>query len=137
MDKQDMWGPHDEGQLAAGDTLDDRGLDDALDEGYSPPERYRGVTAFGVTAEEALRGETLDERIRQEVPDQALPRDETLSESGEFYAADQVGDRRAGRLIAPDEGFGEDTEADSVGYDVGIDGGAASAEEAAMHIVEP
>ena len=41
----------------------------------------------------------------------------------------------AGRLVAPDQGLGEDVDKDLVGIDVGIDGAAASAEEAAMHIV--
>ncbi len=31
----------DEDQLPSEDTLDDRGVDDLLDEGYSPPERPR------------------------------------------------------------------------------------------------
>jgi hypothetical protein len=48
----------------------------------------------------------------------------------------EVGDLRAGRLVEPDEGAHEDTEKDLVAEDVGIDGGAASAEEAAMHVVE-
>jgi hypothetical protein len=43
---------------------------------------------------------------------------------------------RAGRLVAPDEGIGPDYDTDAIASDVGIDGGAASAEEAAMHIVE-
>jgi hypothetical protein len=43
---------------------------------------------------------------------------------------------RAGRLVAPDWGFGEDTEAELVAEDAGISGGAASAEEAAVHIIE-
>ncbi len=47
----------------------------------------------------------------------------------------EVGGRRAGRLVDPDEGTGEDTEKDLFGTDVGIDGAAASAEEAAMHVV--
>ena len=34
------------------------------------------------------------------------------------------------------EGFGEDVEADLVADDVGIDGGAASAEEAAVHVID-
>nr|WP_278260152.1 DUF5709 domain-containing protein [Nocardioides convexus] len=46
-----------------------------------------------------------------------------------------VGDDRAGRLVAPDEGLGEDTEKSLVAEDVGIDGAGASAEEAAMHVV--
>ncbi|MDP9795921.1 hypothetical protein J2S43_004433 [Catenuloplanes nepalensis] len=136
---RELWLPeNDEGQLSADDTLSDRGLDDALDEGYSPPEAYRGATAFGVTAEEALRGESLDDRLRQEVPDVSGgdPAEDALTESGEFYDAAESGDRRAGRLVAPDEGAGEDSEDESWGSDVGIDGGAASAEEAAVHIVD-
>lgn len=43
---------------------------------------------------------------------------------------------RAGRLVAPDMGFGADTEAELTADDVGIDGGAASAEEAAIHIID-
>ena len=38
-----------------------------------------------------------------------------------------------GRLVAPDEGYGFDNEADSVAYDAGASGGGASAEELAMH----
>ena len=43
---------------------------------------------------------------------------------------------RAGRLVAPDQGFGEDAEAELVAEDVGISGGAASAEEVAVHIID-
>ncbi|WP_433049266.1 DUF5709 domain-containing protein [Dactylosporangium sp. CS-033363] len=138
----DSWDPDpdDEGQLSAEDTLSDRGLDDSLDEGYSPPERPRGVTAFGVTQAEAEQGESLDQRLRQEEPDPSTRLDQDdygrTTESGEFFDDGEVGDRRAGRLVAPDEGIGEDEEKDEVGSDVGIDGGAASAEEAAMHIVD-
>jgi len=45
-------------------------------------------------------------------------------------------DPRAGRLVAEDEGAHPDEEEDLVASDVGIDGGAATAEEAAMHVVE-
>ena len=41
----------------------------------------------------------------------------------------------AGRLTDPNQGIGPDVDKDLVGEDVGIDGGAASAEEAAVHIV--
>ena len=103
--------------------------DATLDSGYSPPESYRGE-GFGTTAEEALEGETLDERLRQEIPepDPYAPVEEDLDDG-------EVGTERAGRLVDPDEGFGEDVEKDLVGDDVGIDGAAASAEEAAVHIV--
>jgi len=47
-------------QLQPEDTLDDRGLDDLLDEGYSPPERPRGVDAFGTTLAEQRRRESIE-----------------------------------------------------------------------------
>ena len=138
----------DEDQPGAESFLLDRGLDDPLDEGYSPPEKPRGVEAFGTTAAEEREGETLEQRLRQEEPDPAMAVDDPLadddrgsgaeggSEADEFLDEDQVGGRRAGRLVDPDEGAHEDTEKDAVGYDVGIDGGAASAEEAAVHVVD-
>jgi hypothetical protein len=137
----------DEGQLSTADTLVDRGLDDALDEGYSPPENYRGVTAFGVTGAEATLGESLDQRLTQEVPEEPLPStgpwapsivdyEGIPDEADEFFDPAEVGEDRAGRLVALDGGIGPDYDADLLGEDVGIDGGAASAEEAAMHIVD-
>ena len=43
---------------------------------------------------------------------------------------------RAGRLVAEDEGSHPDRESDLVAQDVGIDGGAAGAEEAAVHLTD-
>ena len=57
----------DEDQLQPEDTLDDRGLDDLLDEGYSPPERPRGVDAFGTTVAEQRRRESIEQRLAHEV----------------------------------------------------------------------
>ena len=51
------------------------------------------------------------------------------------YAAAEA-DPRAGRLVADDEGAHPDEEADLVARDAGISGAGASAEEAAMHIVD-
>lgn len=48
----------------------------------------------------------------------------------------EVGASRSGRLVAPNEGAHEDDESGLIATDVGIDGAAASAEEAAMHIVD-
>lgn len=137
----------DEDQLQSEDTLEDRGVDDILDEGYSPPEKPRGVDAFGTTAAEEAQGETLDMRIAQEVPDPNLAFDDPLAEDtdedpdapreeDEFLDDGEVGNRRSGRLIAPDEGSHEDVDSDLIGTDAGIDAGAASAEEAAMHVVD-
>jgi hypothetical protein len=125
-----------EDQLQPQDTLDDRGVDDVLDEGISPPERPRGVTAKGVTALEAAEGETLDDRVRQEEPEvweQAeAERDADVVDGP---VGGEVGSGRAGRLLAPDEGTHEDADG-PVAEDEGIDGGAASAEEAAVHVID-
>jgi len=110
-------------------------VDDQLDAGYSPPERPRGLDEVGTTAAEQERGETLDQRLAQEVPDPNLASD-LGAEPSEVLDDGEVGTARAGRLVAPDEGLAEDREKDLVASDVGIDGGAASAEEAAMHVVE-
>jgi hypothetical protein len=112
----------DDDQLTQEDTLIDRGVDDLLDEGYSPPEKWM----------EPRENETLDELLSEEEPDPAMQLDDPDEQAGD----DEVGDRRAGRLVAPDEGFSADTEAHLLGSEVGIDGGAASAEEAAVHVIE-
>lgn len=128
----------DAGLLDVSDTLDDRGIDEALDEGYSPPEKPWGVEHTGVTAAERQRGESLDERLAEEVPDVSDQDGDGIGDlwdgDGELID-DEVGDVRAGRLIAPDEGAHEDTEKDLIAYDVGVDGAGASAEEAAMHVI--
>jgi Family of unknown function (DUF5709) len=116
-------------QIQEEDSLLDRGTDDILDEGYSPAERYSAAESFGNTAEEQLEGETLEQRLAQEEPELPL-------EIGDEYLDDgEVGDARAGRLVDPDEGIGADMDAEMIGSDVGIDGAAASAEEAAVHVV--
>lgn len=117
-----------EDQLPAEDTLVDRAGVDPLDEGYSPPERPYAPGAFGP-------GESLDQKLAEEEPETAALLDETERDV-EFPRREEVGGRRAGRLLAPDQGFGEDTEADLAAEDVGIDGGAASAEEAAVHVID-
>jgi hypothetical protein len=119
----------DDDQLSQEDTLVDRGVDDILDEGYSPPEKWK----------EPRDDETLDELLSEEEPDPAMQLDDEdsgadVSES--FSKEDEVGDRRAGRLVAPDEGVNVDDESDLLASDVGIDGSAASAEEAAVHVID-
>ncbi|MER8015129.1 DUF5709 domain-containing protein [Streptomyces griseoluteus] len=131
--------PEDSGVLDVEDTLDDDGVDDPLDRGWSPPERPWAVEHVGVTAAERAAGETLDQRLAEELPDAAGPDGDGLgdceSSDGELLD-NEVGRRRSGRLVAPDEGVHEDDESALVATDVGIDGAAASAEEAAVHIVD-
>ncbi|MET7381644.1 DUF5709 domain-containing protein [Streptomyces sp. NPDC005526] len=120
------------------DALDERSYDDLLDEGYSPPEKPLGVTKYGTTAAEQHAGETLDQRLAQEVPDTGEPEGDGVGDlpGGEGEPVDpEVGEERSGRLVAPDEGAHADTEKEEIAADVGIDAGAAGAEEAAVHIV--
>ncbi|MCW5249714.1 MULTISPECIES: DUF5709 domain-containing protein [unclassified Streptomyces] len=120
-------------------VLGGRDYDEVLDEGYSPPEKPLGVTRHGTTAAEQRDGETLDRRLAQEVPDVAPPPGDGVGDTpgGEGEpVGPESGAERAGRLVAPDEGVRADTTKESVAEDVGIDGGAAGAEEAAVHVVE-
>lgn len=120
-------------QLQAGETLLDRGVSDVLDEGYVTPERWSPAMGFGNTPAELQRGETLEQRIAQEFPE-VPPDDSPWNPDGEPR---EVGHHRAGRLVDANDGYpGVDAEPESVGHDVGIAGGAASAEEAAMHIID-
>jgi Family of unknown function (DUF5709) len=114
----------DDDQLSQEDTLIDRGVDDLLDEGYSPPDKWR----------EPRDNETLDELLSEEEPDPAMQLDDDDESDSEFIEDDEVGDLRAGRLVAPGEGVDEDS--DLLANDVGIDGSAASAEEAAVHVID-
>ena len=154
-DDLEVWSVDDETQLQPGDTLIDRGVDDVLDEGYSPPERPRGSLAYGTTAYEMSRHETIEQRILQEEPDPYSAYGAPDDESGErarvrerlggldpdgIYADEdfegQAGRVRSGRLVAAGEDGNPALDTDLYAGDVGIDGGAASAEEAAMHIID-
>ncbi|MFD9116441.1 DUF5709 domain-containing protein [Streptomyces bottropensis] len=120
------------------DALGERTYDDILDEGYSPQEKPLGVDRSGTTAAEQHEGESLDDRLRQEVPDVEVPPGDGIGDlpGGEGEPVDpEAGADRAGRLVAPDEGVRTDTTKELVAEDEGIDGGAAGAEEAAMHVV--
>lgn len=129
----------DDNQLQPEDTLVDRGVDDILDEGISPPER-----PYARTNLDHPGPETLDELLAEEEPDPVARLNNVLDElnddgseqESEFPEDDEVGSARSGRLVASNEGFGEDDDSELFASDVGIDGGAASAEEAAMHVID-
>ncbi|AWT46993.1 MULTISPECIES: DUF5709 domain-containing protein [Streptomyces] len=121
------------------DAVDERTYDDTLDEGYSPPEKPLGVTKYGTTAAEQHEGESLDQRLAQETPDVTVPEGDDVGDlpGGEGEPVDpEAGEGRAGRLVAPDEGAHPDTTKEAVAEDIGIDAGAAGAEEAAMHVID-
>lgn len=134
-----------------GDSLvDNRGLAEPLDEGYSPPEKWSAGQKWGNTPLEEELGETLDMRLAQEVPEpdpyvQAEVEAQEISGDGDVVRIDdefdagllsEVGNERAGRLVAPDEGAHTDTDGELDARDVGIDGAGAGAEEAAVHVVD-
>lgn len=126
-ESQGEYSVDDEDQLQAEDTLDERGVDDVLDEGITTREDWSVGQGFGNTPAEEHQGETLAQRLKQEEPD-IDPDTDTWDE--EDLDDDQVGSARSGRLIASDDGD------DRFVQDVGIDGAGASAEEAAMHVIE-
>jgi hypothetical protein len=104
------------------DSLDGDPGDDPLDRGVVPPERWSAAMRFGTTAAEQEDGESLDQRLAEEEPDS--------------LALDDDPDPRAGRLVAKDETADAAEEDDLEAQDAGIDGGAATAEEAAVHVVD-
>jgi len=131
------------------DTLSGAPGNDPLDRGVVPPERWSAGVRYGVTEQEQEQGESLDQLLAEEEPDPALQFDDEDDEEDEDEEDDDAGDEdvdglllddgpdpRAGRLVAEDEGAHPDDEADLVATDVGIDGGGATAEEAAVHVVE-
>ena len=134
-------GPHDEfsdNPLLPEESLDDQETGGDLDEGYSPPERPWGLHAWGTTADEAADHESLGSRLSHEVPepDGEFPGDGIggIPDANGEPSDGQVGDLRAGRLVLGDADE-LDARSDYLASDVGIDGGAASAEEAAVHII--
>jgi hypothetical protein len=131
----------------------DEDVEGVYETSYSPPDREPSNTRFGTTWAEENEGETLDQRLAQEIPDTNVDAvldaddvegddvdevDEVATDVLDADARDygEVGDRRAGRLVDPDEGVRQDEEKDLIGNDVGIDAGAASAEEAAVHVID-
>ena len=137
MADPDEW-DQESGQLGVEDTLDDRGLRDPLDEGVSPAERPWVGNGWGVTAREEATGESLDGRLSRELPDGRIDDGDGLGDSsdtdGELWD-DEVGEVRAGRLLARDAGGTGDDDEELWASDIGIDGAGASAEEAAIHVV--
>jgi len=124
------------------------------DRGNDASDRPLGAEKFGTTHTEAEQGESLDDRLAEEVPELGDhdPVDDIVADDPATFAPDggdeevddsvladaygESGDleEQAGRLVEPDEGAHSDTETDLVATDFGRDGGDLSAEEGAMHI---
>ena len=137
-DRDDEWDADDEDGLQDPiEALDEDEVGDPYEVGYEPSDRWAGANRFGTTAAEEQQGETLDQRLAEEEPDfGAEDEDDADTDEDESTRRGWEEDPRAGRLVAEDEGLSEDDEPDSVAFDVGIDSAAATAEEAAVHVVD-
>ncbi len=130
--------PDDDSPLSPEESLDDDELDYDVDSGYSPASRAFAARAWGTTPREARGHEDLAHRLAAEEPEAFDdPDDDGIGDvrgtDGEPID-DQVGWLAAGRLVAW-EVDRADLATDYLAHDVGVDGGAASPEEAAVHIV--
>jgi uncharacterized protein DUF5709 len=131
--------------LDANDTLIGEPGDDPLDRGVAAPDRWSAGLRHALDGDED--SESLDELLAEEEPDITDDPDEDSWDENATeqdlarLAEDEGPEPRAGRLLAPDEDTDDvsDTlvnwEDEAVAREVGIDGGAASAEEAAVHVV--
>ncbi len=130
--------------LDGSDTLDGNPGDDPLDRGVAAPDRWTAAMRYALDGEED--SESLDELLAEEEPDldddSAGDWDENATgRDVSRFERDYVADPRAGRLVTGDEDTDDpgdtlrDTEATLIARDTGIDGGAASAEEAAVHLI--
>ena len=126
----------------ASDTLEGNPGDDPLDRGVAAPDRWSAGMRDAWQGEEET--ESLDELLSEEEPDETAD-DDSLDENAtegdvSRRQRDDDPDPRAGRLVATDEDTDDvsdtllDSDSELYALDKGIDGGAASAEEAAVHI---
>jgi hypothetical protein len=108
------------------DTLDGEPGDDPLDRGVVAPERWSAAMRTGTTADEQEQGESLDQLLAEEEPEPDPGADERpADEPWPFESSDP----RSGRLVGYDH-------VHLLAHDVGPDGGGATAEEAAVHVVD-
>jgi len=133
--------------LDANDTLDGNPGDDPLDRGVAAPDRWSAGTRYALEGEE--NSESLDELLSEEEPDENVDDEESWDENETDadvtrLERDDDPDPRAGRLVATEaDVYGEDDDVPAIqdgellASDTGIDGGAATAEEAAVHIIDP
>ena len=134
--------------LDANDTLDGNPGDDPLDRGVVTPDHWSAGVQYALKGEED--SESLDELLAEEEPDDTVDDDEESWDENETSAdvtrleRDDDPDPRAGRLAATEaDVYGSDDDdvravqdGELLATDTGIDGGAASAEEAAVHVID-
>ena len=112
-------------QLSSEDTLLDRGVDDLLDEGYSVPTRGRAPTTTARRRGKRRTARRSTSASARRSPRSGRPGELPLDDREQF---------RAGRLVEDDDAVAAGG-TDGFAIDAGISGGAASAEEAAVHLI--
>jgi hypothetical protein len=139
--------------LDASDTLDGAPGYDPLDHGVITPGRWSAAIRFGTTAAEQQAGESLDQALDEEEPDVTLdiedepdedigPDENATDDDVRRYLLKDDPDPRAGRLVDEDDEVYEEggnylvAHDGRVAHEAGIDGGGATAEEAAIHVVD-
>lgn len=145
--EEGVWDLDENEVLDASDTLEGTPGDDPLDRGIAWPQHYSA--AFRYAAKGNEDNESLEELLAEEEPDISLDSyaeswDENATSTEVARKERSLGaDPRSGRLVAREEEVHADAtdasltfEDELVAFDVGIDGGAATAEEAAMHVID-
>jgi hypothetical protein len=119
----------DAGELLEGDGAEDTTLDIDGDNTGDAGDRYRGSRRFGTTAAEEARGQSLDQRLAEEEPDPV--------EDGRQpdWSDDRRQRREVAQLVTGGRGSHSRTDPDLVGLD--RDDAGLSAEEAALHPIQP
>ncbi|GAA1775049.1 DUF5709 domain-containing protein [Luedemannella helvata] len=120
-----------------------------------PADREHGPVVlddYGVTADEEVRGETLDTRLRREEPDvwsgaetpltmEELDGGPIAANAGSpvsVYDNPDTASEHVGRLVAPDGGGTADVDPEEFAFDAGPAGGGPTMEELAIHpVAEP
>src|ERR1035437_8681217 len=120
----------DDGTLDASDTLDGDPGDDPLDQGIVPPDRWSAGEGFGTTLAEERAGESLDQLLAEEEPDQVPYADADLPLDGSLTEKEP----RAGRLVAGDQGSDPDRQSGLVPGAAGSAAGAATPAEPPAHV---
>ncbi len=148
----------------AWDDVDSPRIADGPQPASLPSDEPVGIGHYGVTAEEARRGESLAYKLVREEPDVAPQPAPSAGDDADLaddeidqpdldtelideppvpptdspvslYDAPEPALDLVGRLVEPDEGAHPDEEPDAIARDAGAAGGGPSAEELAMHEV--
>lgn len=117
----------DVGEILEGDGTEDTQLDGGGDNTGDAGDAFRGSLLFGTTAAEALRGQSLEGLLAEEVPDAVD------GEVGVTELSDRRLRRDLAQLFSGGEGTHSRTDPDLVGPD--RDDTGLAAEEAALHVI--